>query len=345
MVTRKSIRKSPTKKKDAPGISLEKIVARIQRMMDPNSTVTHNEVLEDRVGNKRQCDVVIRGQFGGRPVLGIIECKDHSRKKGPDAIEAFAKKMENLGANLRIMVSKRGFTEQALKLAKHENIGCLSLLPEEPAQVGFSIGDMWYGVIRKWTDVRLVVHFATTPSPVATFASNTVMWNGKLVINWFLKELFTTHSEETREGEHALQLKFDTEHNIEIEGREYPVTGITCIANRVYRKKRKWVNWSGDAFYDWHAGQVAIPANGVVVGSAVESDLSAWPDYDGEIPELGKVAIPGFIQVVLCNTQKWDASKDNEVPNLDIAVPRIVPLNMACGNSNVGARQSPYLRS
>ena len=88
-----------------PGTRLEEVVARIQQMMDPNSIVTHNEMLEDRVGNKRQYDVVIRGHFGGRPVLGIVECKDHNRKKGPDAVEAFAKKTDNLGANLRIMVS------------------------------------------------------------------------------------------------------------------------------------------------------------------------------------------------------------------------------------------------
>src|SRR5215831_18005210 len=97
--------KLATTVEDLPGISFEKTVAAIQQMMDPNSTVTHNEKLTDRVGNKRQYDVVIRGQFGGRPVLGVMECKDHSRKKGPDAVEAFAKKSENLGANLRIMVS------------------------------------------------------------------------------------------------------------------------------------------------------------------------------------------------------------------------------------------------
>src|SRR5262249_34320104 len=119
MAKNKSTTSDLPKKKNAPGVTLEKIVARIQQMMDPNSTVTHNESLVDRVGNKRQYDVIIRGQFGGRPVLGIIECKDHSRKKGPDAVEAFAKKTENLRANLRIMVSKKGFTEQALKLAQH----------------------------------------------------------------------------------------------------------------------------------------------------------------------------------------------------------------------------------
>jgi len=82
-----------------------------------------------------------------------------------------------------MIVSKKGFTKQALKLAKHENIGCLSLLPEDSAQVGFSIGDMWYGVIRMWTNMRLVIHFAVTPAPMATFDASTVKWSGKPVIN------------------------------------------------------------------------------------------------------------------------------------------------------------------
>lgn len=304
------------KKSDAPGIGLEMIVARIQQMMDPNSTVTHNEVLEDRVGNRRQYDVVIRGRFGGRAVLGVMECKDHSRKKGPDAVEAFAKKSENLGANLRVMVSRKGFTKQALNLAKHENIGCISLLPEDPKQVGFSIGDMWFGVVCTWTKIRLRIHFAVSPAPMATFDSSTVKWDGKPVINWFLRELFTTHGKETKEGEHTLELVFDEKRNIEIDGKEYAVNGITCIANRVYRKKRKWVNWTGDAFYDWHAGQFTIPAGGWIVGSAVETDLSGWPDYDGDIPDVGKRDGPGFLRAIVYSTQKWDHHKDDEVPQL-----------------------------
>jgi hypothetical protein len=304
------------KKKDAPGITLEKVVVRIQQMMDQNSIVTHNEILEDRVGNKRQYDVVIRGQFGGRSILGVMECKDQNRKKGPDAIEAFAKKTENLGANLRIMVSKKGFTQQALKLAKHENIGCISLLPDDPDQAGFSIGEMWYGVIRRWSKIRLNVHFAIDPAPILTFDSGKVYWEGKPVVNWFKRELITKYGEETNEGEHVIELKFDEKRNIEIEGKEYPVTGITCIATRVCRNKRKWVNWSGDAFYDWHTGQITIPAKGTLVGSAVESDIAVWPDYDGDIPEKGETVATAFIRMIFYETQKWDADRDNEIPNL-----------------------------
>lgn len=297
-----------------PGTSFEKVVARIQQMMDPQSVVTHNELLEDRVGNRRQYDVVIRGQFGGRPVLGIMECKDHNRRKGPDAVEAFAKKTDNLGANLRVMVARRGFTKQALNLAKHENIGCLSLLPDQAAQGGFSIGDMWYGVIRRWVNIRLVIHFALPNAPMAGFDANTVKWTGKPVMNWFLRELLTTHRDEAREGEHTLSVTFDQPRQIEIAGSEWPVVGLSCTAERVCTKKRRWVSWSGDALFDWHSGKFTIPSGGTVVGSAIESDLSTWPDYQGQIPDLDQQREHGFLVAILYNVQMWDDS--GSVPDL-----------------------------
>ena len=304
-----------------PGLSLELVVAKIQQMMDLGSKVTHNEVLVDRVGNKRQYDVVIRGKFGGRPVLGVIECKDHSRKKGPSTIEAFAKKTENLGANLRLIVSRKGFTKQALTLAKHENIGCLSLLPDNPEQVGFSIGDMWYGVIDLWTNIRLTVHFSDndTPSSLPTFDANSVKWQGKPVINWFIRELYTTYKDEkpTETGKvFNLTLKFDKPRYIEIEGKEYLLSAISCQAEKKLIKKKKWVHWSGDAFYDWHTNQFTIPPKGRIVGSAVESDLREWDDYDGELPDLNEKQDCGFVMAIVYNKQKWDESLNENTPDL-----------------------------
>lgn len=310
----KSTRDTQQNVSKTPGKNLEEVVARIQQMMDPKSTVTHNEVLHDRVGNKRQYDVVIRGQFGGRLVLGIIECKDHCRKKGPDAVEAFAKKTENLGANLRLIVSRRGFTKQALQLAKHENIGCLSLLPDHSEQVGFSIGDMWYGIIRKWTNIRLFVNLATPSISLPAFDPHTVKWKGKPVANWFLKELFTTYGGETKTGDLKIDLKFTQPREIEVAGNEFSVSSISCTAERIYRKKRKWVSWSGDAFFDWNANKISIPANGTIVGSGVETDLDAWPDYDGNIPE-GEPHT-GLVRAILYETQNWDPTQDNEIPDL-----------------------------
>jgi hypothetical protein len=88
--------KSAVKRKGRKTFSVdfEKAVARVQQMIDPASLVTHNEILIDRFGNKRQFDVVVRGRFGGAPMLGLIECKNHKVKIGPTVIEAFAKIFE-----------------------------------------------------------------------------------------------------------------------------------------------------------------------------------------------------------------------------------------------------------
>jgi hypothetical protein len=214
------------------------------------------------------------------------------------------------------MVSRKGFTKGALTIAKDKSIGCFSLLPDDPGQVGFSIGDMWYGVIGRWTNVRLVIHFALPRVPMAQMDPNTVKWNAKPVKNWFIKQLLTMYANETREGDFTIWCKFEQPRDVEVEGREYPVCGIDCVATRVCRKKRKWVHWSGEAFFEWETSRVIIPPKGVLVSSAVETDLSTWPDYDGEVPEPGKQAAGTFVRVVMYDIQKWDTSKDNDVPDL-----------------------------
>jgi len=207
--------------------------------MDPNSIVTHNEILHDRVGNDRQCDVVIRGSFAGRPILGIMECKDLNKKVGPDVVEAFSKKAENIGANVRILVSKKGFTKSALNIAKHENIGCLSLLPEDPMQAGFSIGDTWYGVVQIWDSIRLTVKFATSVEPINTFRPDTLKINQQLIGLWFMKKLFTAYNEVQVEGKYMLVVSFHEEQKIEIEGQIFSVLGVACSADRIIRKKKE----------------------------------------------------------------------------------------------------------
>jgi hypothetical protein len=310
----KSTKAVANKKK--PGLSLELAVMNIQKMLDPNSEVTHDEKLKDRVGNIRQYDVVIRGQFGGRPVLGVIECKDHGRKKGPSAIEAFSKKTENLGANLRLMVSKKGFTKQALTLAKHENIGCLSLIPDNPKELGFSVGEMWYGVIRMWSNIKLAVYIESGELPRSGFKANTINWQGKPIINWFLKELFTTYSNETKEDRFVLEIRFKKPRNVEIEGNEYSLTGISCSADREYRKKKKWVYWSGDALFDWNSNQLTVPANVEIVGNWVETDLREWEDFNGDLPKPENYYSQGWVNAIMYSQQRWDTSKNEDVPDL-----------------------------
>jgi hypothetical protein len=310
-------RKRPTKPRSAPlpGVSLERAVARIQQMMDPDTKVTHNERLEDRAGNKRQFDVVIRGTFGGRQVLGVIECKDHKRQKGPDAIEAFAKKAENVGANVRLMVSSRGFTEQALRLAAFEHVECLSLLPNDPMAAGISFGHFWYGRVRRWTDWQLTIYFPIHSAPVPSVSSNAVLWRGLPVLRWFLRELFTVYSQDKDPGIYSLQLPF--EQMVQINGAEYPVTAIACRATWVQRNKRKWVSLSGDGYYDWHSEAIRVPANTSLVGGSVETDILLWGDYDGDMPPMDGDRPAGPPIVIMSDVQR--------LPDDELEVPELAP--------------------
>ena len=68
------------------------------------------------------------------------------------------------------------------------------------------------------------------------------------------------------------------------------VKGITCVAEWVTGKKRKWVSWSGDAFYDWEKKAIVIPPKSAIHGSCVEADPSLWDDFDGELPTPEELA-------------------------------------------------------
>jgi hypothetical protein len=278
---KKKIKK--TKKKELPGVILEKAVARVQQMMDKNSVVTHNEDLADRLGNIRLCDVVIRGSFGGKPMLGVAECRDHNRKKGPDAVEAFAKKTEHLGANLRMMVSKKGFTRQALVVAKHEFISCFSLLPSDSTQ-GFMVGQFWYGLIRRWLGVYIVLRFPSPVSDLGQWSYEGLLWQKKPIINWFLNELFETHAKDREPGKYCLSLAFPKGIMIEVNSIECTATEIGCIGELVESRKRTWVSWTGDAYFDWEKNAIQIPGGVPLTSSGVATDMTLWDDFEGKMP-------------------------------------------------------------
>jgi hypothetical protein len=296
------------KDKDKPGTTLEKIVVEIQQKMDPKTQVTHNERLPDKNGIMRQCDVVIRGTLGGRPILGIGECKDHSRKKQMEAIDAFAKKCESLNANFKFMVSRKGFAPNALARAVAEGVGCLSLLPNDPKQAGFSVGDLWYGKLYSWTDFRLEIVWAMSERPVTSCENEDVKWQGKPVLDWFVKELYTTYFDHKEEGPVRIANEFNQVRKIEVKGTEYDVKALACHATRICQKKKLWVSWSGDAFYDWHKKEFTLAPRGSIVSSQIDSDLTKWKDFEGVIPEIGQSQ--AFFQVILYGFPKWNNSKE-----------------------------------
>ena len=309
--------KKPAKRaKPLPkGTAFELQVASIQAALDPNSKVTHNEKIVDKVGIARQCDVVVRGALGGRQVLGIIEARDHAKRTGLSQVEAFAKKCENLNANLRVIVSRSGFTPNALKLAEREGVGCLSLAPNGDPSVGFALGSYWYGRVRTWRIIRV----GATPIPEGFDPTQGLMedilFEGRPIVNWFFRELVTKH-QEFEDPVGILKVDFPVPVSIDYGGTPLRVDSVFCEAERTIRHKRRWVTWSANAFYDWHAQTLTIPPDGYLVGGAISPDVSLWPDHDRPAPAVEPPATGVSIQLGIIWQQKWTPAWDDTVPDL-----------------------------
>lgn len=281
--TRRSLKK-PTKKisnKLNPGIPLELSVVRIQQMLDPDSKITHNETLPDRLGNQRQFDVVVRGTFAGQAVLGVLECRDHGRKMNPDAVEGFAKKCENLGADLKFMVSRLGFTKQALRVAKHENIRCLSLLPGDYNQTGLTLKVTCYATIWSWDDIT--VSLVPDRPEIAGINANDVFLGDKTVLELFDNDLEQNYRNFTTLGPLRRIVEFGSPLTLNIKEQCVVATALRFKATRIHSFKRKEIQYFGDGVYDWQNAKWTIPDRGSVFTEVFNADFSGWDDFPGPI--------------------------------------------------------------
>lgn len=71
----------------------------------------------------RQIDIKV-----GEEEFIDVECKDHSKPVDLPIVEQFANKLKDENAKSGIIISNSGFTQSALRTAKHYNIRPVSLI-------------------------------------------------------------------------------------------------------------------------------------------------------------------------------------------------------------------------
>lgn len=117
-------------KPERPGQRFQDFVAMLERAFAHDDDVTIHSplrLIDKDTGRKREHDVVIVRKTHHGDNLTAVECKDHSRLIGVQAVEGFSRKLEKTGVHKGVIVSAKGFTGTARKKAAALNIGLTTL--------------------------------------------------------------------------------------------------------------------------------------------------------------------------------------------------------------------------
>jgi hypothetical protein len=70
----------------------------------------------------RQIDIALRGKFAGHNIFAIVDCKKYSRKLDVNDVGEFATTLNDVNADFGILVTQKGFSDAAIKMAKKNRI-------------------------------------------------------------------------------------------------------------------------------------------------------------------------------------------------------------------------------
>ena len=120
------------KKKRQPAWQrFEHLAQQIQAELAPTAIVARDEKLRGKSSVLHQCDVVVRSKVGQFEFVCVLECKDLAENVGLDIARSFAARIDDLGVSQGVLVSARGYTEDALTFLKSAGILAYTLLDAE----------------------------------------------------------------------------------------------------------------------------------------------------------------------------------------------------------------------
>ena len=101
----------------------QRLVALLTMLKGDGATVYESvEPMEITSTERREVDVVAVGTVAGHTSIVCIECRDWKRRQGVQWVEQARTKFDDLGANVRVLVSTRGFAKTALAKAARYGI-------------------------------------------------------------------------------------------------------------------------------------------------------------------------------------------------------------------------------
>lgn len=101
----------------------EKLISNRLEQKFPGCSITFDDSIFGVFSKTdRQIDISIRGELAGNKILGIVDCKYYSQKINVKAVEGFLGMLEDLNANIGIMITNNGYSKASINRSSVTNL-------------------------------------------------------------------------------------------------------------------------------------------------------------------------------------------------------------------------------
>lgn len=125
------------------GKKFEKLAESVFNTLSRNEQYTNVQrdvKLEGPDGEKRQIDVLLETNVFGFKTTALVECRDYKIPLNISHVDGFHSKVGDLSGDVAILISRKGFSDNAIKKAKRRNIKLCTLdKPKDISDIGLDI--------------------------------------------------------------------------------------------------------------------------------------------------------------------------------------------------------------
>lgn len=264
------------------GKYFESTVKNLHELWGKSFVITANEKIIDIFGVEREFDVVLRGKMGPYEVLGIVECKDYSRKIDVKIIDAFQTKANSVNASVKIIFSKQGFSSNAIKLAFKYGINLYSVWNGDVKSCNIVLKCCWK-ILHTEINISGLAKLVPELALGVPMNLSEVKNNNQFIITG-IEDVIYRDSGDITEG--TAIFKFENNFTISVDELYSGVMEwIEIKFTKKITKKYKMIEIIGSGIYDWSNKKLNLPPNSTVSTQMVHTNFRDWTDATDEIWE------------------------------------------------------------
>jgi hypothetical protein len=274
-------------------------------------------------------DVAVRGTIDGKPTLAVIECKDFDLKKtgkvGREYVDALDSKRHDLNANIAMICSNSGFTEDALNKAARKGIGAISVLYKGDRRV--KVINKQQIVFRKITLGPIRCDF---PGTIFVTNEDEFKYDGLPVKNWIQTKAINITMMNSKLTKIKATFNLTMPNQFQIGQRTITLGQIVLQ----FTPETRWFSRTveldaGLGLYDYLRGQVKF-VQGANSYEIKGMDFDKGVLLDDE-PEIDTGMMPGEVKVALAIVEDLVFADFADVPKIDAIIIREQVEDLAWG--------------